>query len=58
MPKHEQLTASTTQSRSGLSRRDVLANAALVAAGVAIGPVWFAACADQSKDASNRGDQG
>ena len=39
MPKHEQLTASNAQGRSGLSRRDVLANAALVAAGVAIGPV-------------------
>jgi predicted oxidoreductase len=57
MPKREQLTASNPEGRSGLSRRDVLANAALVGAGVAIGPVWFAACADQSKDASNRGDQ-
>ena len=56
MPKRELLTASNTRGRSGLSRRDVLANAALVGAGVAIGPVWFA-CADQSKDASNRGDQ-
>ena len=57
MAKREQLTASNPQGRSGLSRRDVLANAALVGAGVAIGPVWFAACADQFKDVSNRGDQ-
>lgn len=56
MPKRE-LTASNTQNRSGFSRRDVLANAALVGAGIAIGPVWFAACADQSKDSANRGDQ-
>ena len=47
MPNRELLTASNTQGRSGLSRRDVLANAALVGAGIAIGPAWFAACADQ-----------
>jgi aryl-alcohol dehydrogenase-like predicted oxidoreductase len=57
MPKREQLTVSNTQGRSGLSRRDVLANAALVGAGIAIGPVWFAACANQSKDSMNRGDK-
>jgi hypothetical protein len=27
-----------------------LANAALIGAGFAVGPLWFAACADQSKD--------
>lgn len=57
MPRRELLTASNTQGCSGLSRRDVLANAALVGAGVALGPGWFAACADQSTDSSNRGDQ-
>jgi hypothetical protein len=57
MPKRELLTASNTQGRSGLSRRDVLANAALVGAAVAIGPLWFAACADQSKGSRNRGDK-
>ena len=57
MLNREQLAASNTQRRSGLSRRDVLANAALVGAGIAIGPAWFAACADQSKDASNRDDK-
>jgi aryl-alcohol dehydrogenase-like predicted oxidoreductase len=25
--------------------------------GIAIGPAWFAACADQSKDFGNRGDK-
>ena len=34
MPKREQLTASNTQGRSGLSRRAVLANGALVGAGI------------------------
>jgi hypothetical protein len=38
MPQRELVTASNTQSRSGLSRRDVLATAALVGAGVAVGP--------------------
>src|SRR5436190_1624575 len=54
MPKRERLSASITQGSSGVSRRDVLANAALVGVGVAIGPGWFAACAEQSKDSSNR----
>ena len=54
MPERELLTASNTRGRSGLSRRDVLANAALVGAGMAIGPAWFAACGDQSKHANNR----
>jgi hypothetical protein len=58
VPKRELLTASNTQGRSGLNRRDVLANAALVGAGVAAGPLWFAAWADQSTDTSNRGDKG
>jgi aryl-alcohol dehydrogenase-like predicted oxidoreductase len=57
MLKREQLAASNPQGGSGLSRRDVLANAALVGAGIAIGPAWFAACADQTRDASNRGDK-
>jgi len=57
MLKREQLTASNTQRRSGISRRDVLANAPLVGAGIAIGPAWFAACADQTRDASSRGDK-
>ena len=57
MSKREPFVVSNTQGRSGFSRRDVLVNAALVGAGVAIGPLWFAACADQSNDASNRGDQ-
>ena len=56
MPNRELLTANT-RGRPGLSRRDVLANAALIGAGVAIGPAWFAACADQTRDASNRGDK-
>lgn len=57
MPKRERLTDWNTQGRPGLRRRDVLANAALVGVGVAIGPLWFAACADQSKDSGNRGDR-
>jgi aryl-alcohol dehydrogenase-like predicted oxidoreductase len=57
MSKRDQFTASNSDGRPGVSRRDVLANAALVGAGVAIGPLWFAACGDQSKGSSNRGDQ-
>lgn len=58
MPRRQQRAASNTQGHAGLiGRRDLLANAALVGAGVAFGSVWFAACADQSKDSGNRGDQ-
>src|SRR6185295_6708064 len=42
---------------SGLSRREILANAALVGAGVAIGPLWFASCGEQSRGSSIRGDK-
>ena len=41
MPNRELLTASNARGRSGLSRRDVLAKAALVGAAIAIGPTWF-----------------
>ena len=57
MLKREQLIASNTHSRSGLSRREVLAHAALIGAGITIAPAWFAACADQTRDASSRGDK-
>jgi hypothetical protein len=57
MPKRELVAASITRDRSGLRRRDVLANAALMGAGLALGPLWFAACSEQSKDITNRGDK-
>ena len=57
MPKRERLTASNTRGPSGLSRRDVLANTALLGAGVAIGPLWLASCGDQSTGSSNRSDK-
>lgn len=55
MPNRQLVTASNTQDRPGLSRRDLLANAALVGAGIAVGPLWFAACSDRSKRSHNRG---
>ena len=54
MPRRQLAIASNTQDRSGLSRRDLLANAALIGAGFAIGPWWFAACSDQSKRSDNK----
>lgn len=41
MAKREQLTDSNTRGRFGLSRRDVLVNAALIGAGIALGPAWL-----------------
>jgi aryl-alcohol dehydrogenase-like predicted oxidoreductase len=54
----ELATESNAQDRSGFSRRDVLANVALIGAGLAVGPFSFAACADQSKDINNRINRG
>jgi len=58
MPTRELVTESNSPDRSGFSRRDLLGNAALIGAGFAVGPLWFAACADQSKDINNRIDRG
>src|SRR5438034_3207942 len=57
MPTRELVTESNSPDRSGFSRRDLLGNAALIGAGFAVGPLWFAACADQSKDINNRIDR-
>jgi len=40
---------------SDLSRRALLANAALIGAGVAVGPLWFTACSEQLKRADHKG---
>jgi aryl-alcohol dehydrogenase-like predicted oxidoreductase len=58
MPTRELVTESNSPDRSRFSRRDLLGNAALIGAGFAVGPLWFAACADQSKDINNRIDRG
>jgi len=58
MAKRELEAASITRNRSGLRRRDVLANAAFMGAGLALGPLWFAACSDQTKDIAKRVDKG
>jgi hypothetical protein len=58
MPTGELVTESNSPDRSGFSRRDLLGNAALIGAGFAVGPLWFAACADQSKDINNWIDRG
>jgi len=55
MPKRQLVTASNAQERSGLSRRDLLANAALIGGRFAVGPLWFAACSDPSKRVDNNG---
>ena len=39
MKKNKQTTGSNTQDRRALSRRDFLANTALIGAGLAVGPL-------------------
>jgi aryl-alcohol dehydrogenase-like predicted oxidoreductase len=58
MEKSKQTTGSNTEDRWALSRRDFLANAALIGAGLAVGPLSWAAAADQPQEISNGSDKG
>jgi aryl-alcohol dehydrogenase-like predicted oxidoreductase len=56
MEKNMQTTGSNTQDRRALSRRDFLANTALIGAGLALAP--SCALSDQPKHITNASDQG
>jgi hypothetical protein len=53
MKKNKQATGSNTRDRRALSRRDFLANTALLGAGLAVGPSLCAASSDQPKEINN-----
>jgi aryl-alcohol dehydrogenase-like predicted oxidoreductase len=53
MEKNRQTTGSNTQDRLALGRRDFLVNAALIGAGLAVGPLSWAASSDQPKEINN-----
>jgi aryl-alcohol dehydrogenase-like predicted oxidoreductase len=50
MTRNDQASESNTRSRRALSRRDFLASAGLVGAGLAAGPLLRTACAEQAAD--------
>jgi len=50
MNKNKQTTGSNTQDRRALSRRDFLANTAVLGTGLAVGPLLWAASSDQPKE--------
>jgi aryl-alcohol dehydrogenase-like predicted oxidoreductase len=50
MEKNKQASGSNTRDRRALSRRDFLANTALIGAGLTVGPLSWAASSDQPKD--------
>ena len=52
MKKNKQATGSNTHDRRALSRRDFLANTALIGAGLAVRPLSWAASSDQPKEIS------
>jgi aryl-alcohol dehydrogenase-like predicted oxidoreductase len=58
MNKNKQATGSKTQDRRALSRRDFLANTAVIGAGLAVGPLLWAASSDQPKEINKGSDQG
>jgi aryl-alcohol dehydrogenase-like predicted oxidoreductase len=58
MNKNKQITGSNTQDRRALSRRDFLANTAVLGTGLAVGPLLWAASSDQPKEINNGSDQG
>ena len=49
MEKNKQVTGSNTQDRRALSRRDFVAYTALIGAGLAVGPLSWAASSDHPK---------
>jgi aryl-alcohol dehydrogenase-like predicted oxidoreductase len=49
MEKNKQVTGSNTQDRRALSRRDFVASTALIGAGLAVGPLSWAASSDHPK---------
>jgi aryl-alcohol dehydrogenase-like predicted oxidoreductase len=58
METNKRTTGSNTQDRRALSRRDFLANTALIGAGLAVGPLSWAASSDQPKEINNWSDKG
>ena len=50
MKKNKQVTGSNAQEPRSLSRRDFLTNTALIGAGLAVGPMSWAASSDQPKE--------
>ena len=58
MNKNKQATGSNTQDRRDLSRHDFLTNTAVIGAGLAVGPLLWAASSDQPKEINNGSDQG
>ena len=57
MTTSKQVTRTTARARRALSRRDFLANAALVGAGLAVPPL-LGGCADQPKNIGKQSDSG
>jgi len=55
MEKNKQTTGSNTQDRRSLSRRDFLANAALIGAGLTVGPLLGAASSAETKNLNDKG---
>ena len=55
MEKNKQTTGSNTQDRRGLSRRDFLANAALIGAGLTVRPLLGAASSAETKNLNDKG---
>jgi aryl-alcohol dehydrogenase-like predicted oxidoreductase len=58
MEKKKQATELNTQDHRGISRRDFVIKTALVGAGLAVGPLSWAAPSDQPKEINNRSDKG
>jgi aryl-alcohol dehydrogenase-like predicted oxidoreductase len=58
MRTNKQASGSNTRDPRALSRRDFLANTALIGAGLAVGPLSWAASSDQPKEINNWSDKG
>lgn len=58
MKKNKQVTGANTQARRTLSRRDFVTKTALVGAGLAVGPLSWAASSAQPEEINKRSDNG
>ena len=55
MPKRQRATASTSENTQDISRRDFVARAGLVGAGLAVGPLLWSGCSTPSRETATSG---
>ena len=55
MPKRQQAIASTSENTQDISRREFVARAGLIGAGMAVGPLLWSGCSTPSRETATSG---